>query len=178
MVSPSLSKVLPEQIKSTCETITPQQASVMLGSNTHNRNLKTSVVERYMRDMQAGKWMVNGESISISTEGVLLNGQHRLTACVRSGVTFRTMVVRNVSPEAFHTIDQNIPRNHADVLGISGDIWGGLRSSIERGAGVVVEMGAPANGQDVEANYPGAGFRSRTPSAGTEFYQDHQPSGS
>lgn len=111
-----------ESIGASVETITPSEASALLGHNVHNRNLRSSVVERYMRDMLNGGWIVNGEAIIISDEGVLLNGQHRLTACVRADVPFKTLVVRGVIPSAFETIDQNLPRSHADVLSIGGEV--------------------------------------------------------
>ena len=52
-----------------------------------------------MMEMQDGKWRLNGKTICFDSTGRLLNGQHRLSAVVRSGVTLTTVVVRGLDPD-------------------------------------------------------------------------------
>jgi hypothetical protein len=70
--------------------------------------------------MKAGLWQFNGETIIIDRLGNLANGQHRLNACIKSGVSFQTVLVKGVNEEAFTTIDTGRNRRASDVLAIAG----------------------------------------------------------
>lgn len=102
--------------------ITPEVAADMLRRNTKNRRPNQRTVDRYSISMTAHEWWMNGEPIIFSAEGELLNGQHRLLACVRSGVAFDALVVRGIEPDAFKTMDNVRPRSSADGLGIIGEV--------------------------------------------------------
>lgn len=84
-------------ITSKVERITPKIAEEYLFQNKNNyRPLKRSVVNRYAEDMKNGRWEMNGETITFDENGVLKNGQHRLAAIVKSGITVEMVVVRGV----------------------------------------------------------------------------------
>lgn len=100
--------------------VTPSMASAYLASNTRNRPLRKSRIERYASDMAAGRWQMNGETIIISDEGNLLNGQHRLEALVKAGVPVWMMVTTGVPETAFSTMDAGLTRTAGDVLGMKG----------------------------------------------------------
>lgn len=102
------------------ETIKPEDAQAILARNTNNRSLNTNTVRFYQKQMEQGKWDINGETIKIADDGQLLDGQHRLEACVRSCVPLVTYVVRDLSPEVFKSIDAGKVRSHADYLKIDG----------------------------------------------------------
>ena len=74
----------------------------------------------YARAMVEGRWHSNGETIKISETGKLLDGQHRLSACVTAGVGFYSLVVKDLPEDYFATIDTGLSRTHGDVLGIAG----------------------------------------------------------
>lgn len=76
-------------------------------------------VAGYARDMKAGKWRVNGESVKIARDGTVPDGQHRLAACVEAGAPFWSLVVTGVEPDAQDTIDIGIGRKLADSLAIA-----------------------------------------------------------
>ena len=100
-------------------TVTPKQAEQYInGSNgTRNRPVKQSVCARYARDMRAKRWALNGEPLIIGKSGRVIDGRHRLNACVNAGVPFPTVIVTNVDDDAFDTIDGGIARSAGDVLG-------------------------------------------------------------
>jgi len=100
--------------------ITPADAQRYLNNNQNNRKPRMTVVERYSRDMRAGNWSLTGESITIDANGNLLNGQHRLMACVRAGVPFTTVLVTGVTPNAFKDIDTGTKRTIGDMLMLMG----------------------------------------------------------
>lgn len=100
-------------------TITPEMAREILELNTNNRPLRPTLVKTYAHDMRSGKWMLNGETI-IMNGTQLLNGQHRLQACIEANVPFRSVVIRGVASNAFPTMDRHGRRSDGDVLEIMG----------------------------------------------------------
>jgi hypothetical protein len=105
-----------EQVIANTETLTPQMCRDLLNRNINNRKLNRHKVEEYKRDIMAGKWEVNGETIGIDYKGNLVNGQHRLTAAAECDTNLVTVVVRGLSPKVIHTIDTGKKRSFADRL--------------------------------------------------------------
>lgn len=98
--------------------ITPEQAAEWLSNNGHNRNLSESVVFTYACDMEAGRWKYNFVAIVISKNGTLIDGQHRLKACVVSGKPFWSDVVFGADIDLQDTIDIGHARTTANVAQI------------------------------------------------------------
>lgn len=119
-------RVIPRPVPERCaytETIriTPDLATEWLNANTENRPLRESSVLVLARDMREGRWKVNGEAIKWSSDGILLDGQHRLFACIEAGVPFTTMVTFGLDPEVFATLDRGRRRTPADSLALLGE---------------------------------------------------------
>lgn len=75
-------------------TVTPEQAEQWLEERNHgNRALRIRQVEKLTRDMAGGNFVYNYQPIIFDDNGLLIQGQHRLTACVISGAPFVTDVV-------------------------------------------------------------------------------------
>lgn len=108
-------------MKVSVETITPDLARKYLGGNTSNRPLRPGVVERYAEAISKGDWELNGETIKFSTDGILLDGQHRLEAIVKSGKSIQTHIVRDLPPEVYDTIDTGAARKPRDTLSVDGE---------------------------------------------------------
>lgn len=109
-------------IRTEIATITPELAKQLLGGNTKNRRIKQGTVDSYARDMKAGNWRVTGEAIVVNGDGTLLNGQHRLLACIKSGAAFETLLVTGIESAAQETMDQGVKRSFADVLSMRGEV--------------------------------------------------------
>jgi hypothetical protein len=103
------------------ETITPVKAAQILELSERNRPLQSNWVRRLSASMKSGEWALNGESIKFSTEKKLIDGQHRLAAIVASGVTISIVVLYDVAPEAFDTLDQIKRRSASDVFAMTGE---------------------------------------------------------
>lgn len=100
-------------------TVTPELAASLLAANVNNRPVAKAHVQRLAAAMSRGEWDVNGSTIKVATTGKLLDGQHRLLACVESGCSFITFIVYGLSESCFSTIDQNARgRKISDVLSI------------------------------------------------------------
>ncbi len=101
---------------SNTEIITPQKATEYLNTNTRNRAITRSRVEKYKKCMAQGRWVLNGQTIVFDEHGNLIDGQHRLIACAESGHPFITAVFRGVTdPRAFATTDTGKARNANDI---------------------------------------------------------------
>lgn len=86
--------------------VTPEIAERWLKNNGKNRNLSSIHAKRLAAVMAAGKWSLNGQTISFDDQGRLLDGQHRLTAVIISGVPIDMAVATEVVDErAFQTYD-------------------------------------------------------------------------
>jgi len=107
-------------MKTEVMTITPELAKDMLRGNQRNRPLKDSYVRLLAQDMKDGKWALNGVPIIFNGK-LLIDGQHRLSACVKAERSFRTLVVNDVEADAFVTIDVGKKRTAADTLATKGE---------------------------------------------------------
>jgi hypothetical protein len=68
-----------------------------------------------MEQMIRGQWRLTGDSIKFDGTS-LIDGQHRLQAIIRSGVTIRCVVVRNLPRDIFDVLDTGRSRQAGDVL--------------------------------------------------------------
>lgn len=101
--------------------ITPSIALKMLEGNTNNRKIDLSHVSYLANEMRSGRWMENGDPIRFNGSS-LLDGQHRLYAIVKADTSVRTVVVRDLGPEAFKTINVGGKgRTMGQVLSLSGE---------------------------------------------------------
>lgn len=103
------------------ERITPARAEELLRANTANRNIVSSVVDKYARDMMQGYWAINGQTIKLSRTGRLLDGQHRCLAAVRSKQSFMSIIVRGLPDDVFDTLDAGPVRSFGEVLARRGE---------------------------------------------------------
>lgn len=103
------------------ETITPEIAARILQANSHNRPVRPSVVKRYAQQMKNGEWRLTGEAIKIASNGALLDGQHRLLACLESQQPFEVYMITGLPPDIFDILDTGTPRRVPDVLHIAGE---------------------------------------------------------
>jgi len=96
------------------ETITPESAAKMLEHSVGNfRKIDRGRVSKYAAEMTSGKWMFNGETIKLNGTSVI-DGQHRLAAVVKSGVTIECVVIRNLDKMTGVTIDCGKGRTLSD----------------------------------------------------------------
>jgi hypothetical protein len=100
--------------------IDPETATRWLVHNEVNRHLRVAQVTKYASDMAAGRWHLTGSPIQFAVDGRLLDGQHRLAAIVKSGVTLPMFVVRGLASTAQSYMDTGAKRTVADQLSIAG----------------------------------------------------------
>jgi len=103
------------------QKITPAKAQQMLEANTSNRPLSRAVVKAYADAMQRGDWLVTHQGIAFDSNGLLVDGQHRLAAIVEAEVPVDVTVFTEVEPGTFDVLDTGKRRNASDVLAIEGE---------------------------------------------------------
>ena len=100
-------------------TMTPEFAKELLEKNPRNRNLSPRNVNRLSREMANGRFRFNGDAIRIRNDGSLADGQHRLAACIDSGVSFETILMRGLDDDDVVTIDTGRSRSTGDSLSVA-----------------------------------------------------------
>lgn len=108
------------------ETISPAKAHELLASKEHpDRRVHPVHVEKLADDIRLGFWTVNGESIKINQDGEVIDGQHRLHACIKADKPIETLVVRGLPVESAvqYTTDAGRKRSIADALRIQGESY-------------------------------------------------------
>lgn len=101
--------------------VTPGMAERLLQSNPRNRSVSERHVAKLQREIEGGRWKLNGDAIRISN-GILLDGQHRLEAVRRSGLPIESLVIVGLGDEVFDTIDVGRNRTAGDTLSIRGEL--------------------------------------------------------
>ena len=150
------------QVTCALEYITPDLAKEWLELLDENRKYSGASGEAYARDMETGDWVVTNASIGFREDGKLIDGQHRLRACVLSGRPFWCIVVRGLSAEAQDYIDCGRMRSFADRLAFGGlkeawrvaaaarVIWG-----IKLGVSKLKGRSSPAELTNIVRRHPG-----------------------
>ena len=100
--------------------ITPYLALEYLKCNKKNRKADKRNIHHLASQMTNGLFIENGESIVFDTNNELKDGQHRLLAIVRSGLSFFIPVVRGVRPASMATYDTGKNRTSSDILYLNG----------------------------------------------------------
>jgi hypothetical protein len=96
-------------VRSKVQRITPERAEQWLAANTANRPVSKSTVRGFAEAMRRGDWLVTHQGIAFDTNGVLVDGQHRLAAIIEADLPVEMTVFSDVEPDSF------------DVLAIEGE---------------------------------------------------------
>ncbi|MEM6734495.1 MAG: hypothetical protein AAF620_00355 [Bacteroidota bacterium] len=101
--------------------VTPEMAAELLKTNNEGNRKITKAASKFITEqMKEGAWKITGETIQISDQGRLIDGQHRLFGVIRSNTTQKFLIVKGV-PDANQTvIDTGKSRTAGDVLYMHG----------------------------------------------------------
>lgn len=101
-------------------TLTPVLAELLLERNERNRPFSEVNLDRVKRDITAGRWEFNGESMIVSRDGKLNNGQHRAKAVVETGRSIPVVMVFGPPRESRMTLDMGVTRTVGHFLSMHG----------------------------------------------------------
>lgn len=101
--------------------VTPAYAAELLAKNASNRHIRQSTVDQYARDILDGKWREGDAPLTIREDGTPIDGQHRLSAIIKTGQTLGAWVhiVSNDTAPMDLRVDTGVKRNARDLAGIS-----------------------------------------------------------
>jgi hypothetical protein len=102
--------------------ISPEFAGQLLVRRHKNqRPLKEHYVFELSQAMVEGRWRWTADVIRLDKDLRVIDGQHRLSAVVKSGITLKDALVATVeTKDAILSIDQNRPRNLNDLRATRG----------------------------------------------------------
>lgn len=125
------------KIRSKMVLVTPDKAKNWLRSNTINRDVRQSHVDRLASDMASGRWLVTHQGVAFNCDGTLLDGQHRLLAIIQSGTSQWMCVTNGLPANSISAIDDHQKRSTADSLKI---VHGVSSPNINRSAAAAAWM--------------------------------------
>jgi hypothetical protein len=96
--------------------VTPQMAQEWLSRNVGNRNINTSRVDLFARLIREGKFHLTHQGVAFYADGDLADGQTRLSAIIKAGISVLMFVTRGLPRSAIHAIDGGRPRSVHDVI--------------------------------------------------------------
>lgn len=101
--------------------LTPDAAAKFLSNNKSNRPLSKSTISCYVADMLSDNWKLTHQGLLVGRDGVLIDGQHRCHAVVRSGMTIDTLVTFDdaLTGPLDVPVDVGTARDKAFILGVS-----------------------------------------------------------
>ena len=103
--------------------VTPGLAEQLLARNTQNRKISEKVVQKYVEEIHAGDWRLTPAGIGFDSRGILLDGQHRLAAIVKSDQSAPLLITLGLPPASQEKIDRQRRRTLFDALYLAGHAY-------------------------------------------------------
>jgi hypothetical protein len=100
--------------------LNPGLAGELLRRNPDNRGIRPVKSLQFAADIKAGRWAFNGETIIISRDGLLNDGQHRCHAVIEANTPIKVIISFGVDRSSRLTVDQGAARGAADYLSMDG----------------------------------------------------------
>jgi hypothetical protein len=95
--------------------ITPETAREILRFQ-RNRDLRKHIVKKFSKLIRTGRFGLTHQGIAFNTDGQMIDGQHRMTACVETGRPIFVLVAFNMPQESFLQVDRGANRSAGDDL--------------------------------------------------------------
>ena len=105
-------------MKTAVETIDVELAQRYLAERDDDRPFSNGHLRYLVERQKRGEWQTNGDSLKFDTDGKLRDGQHRMMMVMQTGIPIEVVVVRDIAPDAFITMDTGKNRNLSDILAI------------------------------------------------------------
>ncbi|MEM9763575.1 MAG: hypothetical protein AAF968_13890 [Pseudomonadota bacterium] len=100
--------------------LTPALARCLLERNEENRPISQTNLNRLCNDIRSDRWALNGQTIIVSADGHLNDGQHRCHAVLKTGRAVPTLFSFGVSRDSRLTVDMGAQRDVGNFLSMQG----------------------------------------------------------
>jgi hypothetical protein len=111
-------RMIPLPAEHTVMAITPDTAENWLEHRNLERNRKYSrlIEAKYAAEIRAGLWKTSPQGVSFDRDGFILDGQHRLGAIAKTGITTELFVSVGWDPDCFDVLDSGYKRATAQMI--------------------------------------------------------------
>lgn len=130
--------------------ITPERAQALLEANVDNRYINSTALAERMRDIVEGRWEENGQSLIVSRDGELNDGQHRLWSILLTSKGFRSNIAFGVKRETRNTVDMGAVRTGADRLKFDGVNSAAAKAALSKLAFQIINGRSPSKLEEQE----------------------------
>jgi len=96
--------------------LTPALAKELMRRNDNNRRFKEHSRAALIRDINEGRYVNNTQTMSVSDTGILINGQHRVSAVINTGKPIKVLLCFGEPEDAKFTHDLGSSRTAGDFL--------------------------------------------------------------
>lgn len=96
--------------------ISPGLAGAIIEGSIHNRPRSPITIQKYQQDIEADFWLFTGDTVKFGVSGKLVDGQHRMIACIKANKSFTTLVAFGIDDDVFTRIDRGKKRTAADMF--------------------------------------------------------------
>jgi len=110
------------EVRAVVAELTPAIANVLLVRNQNNRKVSAVAVAKYARDINNGAWSLNGQTVVVSRDGDLNDGQHRCLGVIEANRAVPVVFVFGTERDSRFTLDQGKNRMAGDYLGMLGHV--------------------------------------------------------
>ena len=100
--------------------LTPAAAQRLLERNSHNRKISEKVIQKYAAEIKAGEWRLTPGGIGFDDHGLLVDGQHRLSAIVRANQAVPMLITLGLPSACQEKVDRQRRRTLFDALFLAG----------------------------------------------------------
>lgn len=110
-------------------TLTPKQAAALLHANNQlveidsskaNRKFDKNNYSKFVNLIKSGLWKVTHQGIAITSDGRIIDGQHRATAIRDAGIPVDVWICWDADPSTFDALDQGKKRSGNDIWQLGG----------------------------------------------------------
>jgi hypothetical protein len=107
-------------IRQTQVLITPEMASIFLQKNVGNRRVSKDRVNVLAEQIQKGNWIYDANPIRFDVNNILIDGQNRLMAIVKSNTAVMSDIVYGLSEQSRLIEGTGRPKTTSDVISMMG----------------------------------------------------------
>jgi hypothetical protein len=130
-------------------TITPEMAAYALAHARANRVLSAPNLGDICRSLKEDDFALSGETIKFDLDGCMFDGSHRLSACVKTGIPFKSLVAYGLPLDATKHVDLGKPRSVGEVLSLLGANYYSQTAAALRMLKVVKQGGVPVKSRSI-----------------------------
>lgn len=105
-------------IKSSVEKITPAKAAKWMEGAENIRRVRKHRVNMWAEKLRRGMFTLSNDAICVDEDGKLLNGWHRCSAVIETGIPFDAIVLRGMPKSSAIVMDKGLKRLASDSINV------------------------------------------------------------